>query len=177
MDDAALRVNPSSLQALVRLRGTRERQALLELQRSLADRDASRAARDNAQSVLAAAEVVRSARESALYDALPTAVAGSAYAVHAQHAAVERWTEVVDEAAGRRDEAQFHLEAADEAAQDARNRYAARARASRKSTRIEALVAGAKCRRDEAAVEREIDDDTNSHRSRETPGFGLVRKS
>jgi hypothetical protein len=174
MVDAALRVNTSSLQALVRLRGTRERQALLELQRALANRDATRAARDNAQSVLAAAEVVRSARERALYGALPTAIAGRAFVVLAQHSAVERWTEVVDEAAGRRDEAQFHLEAADEAAQDARVRYAARARASRKWTRIEALVAGAKRRRDEGAGERDIDDDTNSHRNRVTSGSRLV---
>jgi hypothetical protein len=175
MDDAALRVNTTRLQALMRLRGMRERQALLELQRALADRDASRAARDDAQSVLAAAEVVRSTRERALYDALPTAVAGRAFAVHAQHSAVERWTEVVDEAAGLRDEAQSHLEAADEAARDARSRYATRARASRKWNRIEALVTDASRRRDEAAGERDIDDDTNAHRSRATPGFRRVR--
>ena len=169
MDDAALRVKTSNLRALVRVRRIRERQALLDLQRALTDRDTAGAALDDAQTVLASEETLRSAREVEVYGALPNAGPQTADFVLGRHIAIGRWTEVVEEAASHLDGAQFRLDQADEAAEAARARYAVRARAVRKWTRIEALAADAKNRQDEAAGEQDLEDDL----MRQGPGATL----
>jgi hypothetical protein len=175
MDDAALRVKTSGLKALVRIRTSRERRALLDLQQALADRNTAGAARDDAETVHASKETLRSAREAEVYGALRTAGSQTAHSVLDRHLSIGRWTEAVDEAAVHLEKAQSRLDQADEAATEARARYAVRARAVRKWTRIEALVAGANARRDEAAREQESEDDVMSRRRGATSGSVRTR--
>jgi len=164
MDDAALRVRPSGLRALVRVRADRERQALLELHARLADRDAAIEARDRAARELAQKESSRRSREALIYESLKSLGPIAAEAVAAHQVAIGRWSELVETAASRVAAAQIDLDDAGDAARDARARYAVRARAARKWTRIEVLVATARGRLSEAAAEREMEDDTLSRR-------------
>jgi hypothetical protein len=159
MDDAALRVRPSGLRALVRLRADRERRALLDLRSKLAEKDAAAAARDRAARVLSHEEAARTARESRLYEALPERGPLTAEAMAADQASIGRWSESVETAASRVDAAQVELDAAMEAARDSRAVYAVRARAVRKWTRIQDLIATARRRHAEASDEQETEDE------------------
>jgi hypothetical protein len=160
MDDAALRVKTSSLAALLRLRTVRERRALLDLQAARSERDAARDARDRAGEALSEEEDLRRAREARAYGALPALEAQSTGSLDRHRTGVERWTELVRAAAGRLDEAQVDLDQAEGQARDAQERYASRARAARKWTRIDGLIAGARRQRAEISGEQETEEET-----------------
>ena len=176
MDDEALRLNASSLTSLVRLRNLRERQALRELRAALAERDAAAGAHHRAEQALIREQTARHEREARLYRTLPTLgpLAGVALAGH--DAQIARWSEVVRSAAGRLEAARLVLDGAEEATRGARGRYAARARALRKWERIESLAASSRRRCEEAAGERESEDEVRARGPGPTPASVRTRR-
>lgn len=161
MDDAARRVKPSALRALLRTRQERERQALAEVGARLSALAEAERGRARAGAALAEAEAARARGEAAIYAALSEGVGMSPAELEGRRAALLRLTEGVLAREKEVASAVKAVKTAAAAVAESRRAYADRMRDTRKWTQIDDRAATARRRHAADAEELETEDETS----------------
>ncbi len=168
MDDAARRVNPAQLRALLRCRVTREDEAARELLLARASKEDAQVEHTGAEAAAAAHHEGRRGREQALIGALVGKVQHSRRVLSMQHA-VERMAQEAVHLADVAADAGRTLQQSEEMLADARALHAQRAREVLKwrkaLDRVEAAQRGYAAVQDET----ELEDDLSDRHARRPP--------